>query len=77
MVNTLKLKAAITEAGYTQSTLANELKISPTTLSLKVIGKAKFDIDEATKICQILGIADGEKRADIFLHQPSLKGDKA
>lgn len=67
MVNTLKLKAAITEAGYTQSTLAKQLEMSPTTLSSKVIGKSKFDIEEATKICQILGINDGAMKAAIFL----------
>lgn len=67
MINTLKLKAAITEAGYTQATLAKKLDISPNTLSSKVIGKTKFDIDEATKICHLLGIEDGATKAAIFL----------
>lgn len=67
MVNTLKLKAAITEAGYTQASLAEKLNISANTLSSKVIGKAKFDIEEANLICTILGIKDNAKKADIFL----------
>lgn len=67
IVNTLKLKAAITEAGYTQTTLAQELKMSPNTLSFKISGKGKFDIEEATTICDILGITDGAKKAAIFL----------
>lgn len=67
MVNTLKLKAAITEAGYTQATLAQKLEMSPNTLSSKVIGKAKFDIDEATRICELLNIDDGATKAAIFL----------
>lgn len=67
MINTLKLKAAITEAGYTQATLAQELEMSPNTLSSKVIGKSKFDIEEATRICNILGIDNGATKAAIFL----------
>lgn len=67
MINTLKLKAAITEAGYTQATLAQKLEMSPNTLSSKIIGKAKFDIEEATTICELLGISDGTKKAAIFL----------
>ena len=66
-INTLKLKAAITEAGYTQATLAQKLNISPNTLSFKICGKAKFDIDEATRICELLGIVDSRKKAEIFL----------
>lgn len=66
-INTLKLKAAIIEAGYTQATLAEKLKISQNTLSAKIIGKSVFDIEEATQICEILGINDGAKKAAIFL----------
>ena len=51
MINALKLKAAIVEAGYTQQSLAEKLKMSPNTLSFKMTGKSNFDIEEATKIC--------------------------
>ncbi len=67
LINTLKLKAAIVEAGYTQQTLAQKLKMSPNTLSFKITGKTNFDIEEATQICEILGISDGAKKAAIFL----------
>ena len=67
MINTLKLKAAIVEVGYTQQTLAQKLKMSPNTLSFKITGKTNFDIEEATQICEILGISDGAKKAAIFL----------
>lgn len=67
VINALKLKAAIVEAGYTQQSLAEKLKMSPNTLSFKISGKSTFDIEEATKICSILGIEDGEKKAAIFL----------
>lgn len=66
MINTLKLKAVITEAGYTQATLAQKLDMSPNTLSSKVIGKSKFDIEEATRICDIFGIDDGATKAAFF-----------
>lgn len=67
MINTLKLKAAMVEAGYTQQTLAEKLKISPNTLSFKMTGKSNFDIEEATQICAILGIDDASQKAAIFL----------
>ncbi len=67
MINALKLKAAIVEAGYTQQSLAEKLKMSPNTLSFKMTGKSNFDIEEATKICEILGISDGAQKAAIFL----------
>ena len=67
MINTLKLKAAIVEAGLTQQVLAQKLNMSPNTLSSKIIGKSNFDIVEATQICSILGIDDDSRKADIFL----------
>lgn len=67
MVNTLKLRAAIVEAGYTQQSLAEKLDMSPNTLSFKMTGKSNFDIEEATKICSLLGIEDGAQKAAIFL----------
>lgn len=67
MINALKLKAAMIEAGYTQQTLAEKLKISPNTLSSKMTGKSNFDIEEATQICAILGIKNAAQKAAIFL----------
>ena len=67
MINTLKLKAAIVEAGLIQQALAELLKMSPNTLSSKIIGKSSFDIEEASQICAILGINDNARKADIFL----------
>lgn len=68
MVNTLKLKAAIVEAGYTQTALAQKLHISENSLSAKINGRAKFDIEEATEICEVLNIHNNEQKALIFLN---------
>lgn len=67
MVNSRMLKAAIIAAGYTQATLAERLNISANSLSSKITGKTKFDIEEATTICNILNIRDDEQKVNIFL----------
>lgn len=60
------LRAKMTEAGYTQRSLASELKMSPTTLNLTLSGKRKFRLDEAEKICAILSISDPQEKIRIF-----------
>lgn len=67
MINSRMLKATIVEAGFTQVALAKKLNISPNSLSSKINGRAKFDIDEATKLCDILNINEDKKKVNIFL----------
>lgn len=62
-----ELKKAMLDADFTQSTLAEALGIHINTLNLKINGKCKFDVDEATRICEILKIRDKDKKIKIFL----------
>lgn len=61
------LRAKMTEAGYTQRSLASKLKMSTTTLNLTLSGKRKIRLDEAEKLCSILGISDPQEKIRIFL----------
>jgi len=61
------LKAKMTERGFSQRALASKMKISPTTLNLKLAGKRPFSLDEAEKICVVLGINDPLDKVKIFL----------
>lgn len=65
MIN--RLKGKITEAGYTQRTLAQKLNMSKNTLNSKVNGKTSFNISEIEALCAILGITDNSEKAQIFL----------
>lgn len=58
MVNTKLLKGAIAEKGYTQAEVASKIGITPATFSYKLNNKVEFDIDEACRLCDILGIHD-------------------
>ncbi|MFR5243539.1 MAG: helix-turn-helix transcriptional regulator [Clostridium sp.] len=49
------LEAEIARAGITQSRLAEELGITPTTLSLKLNGKSNLSLQECVKIKRFLG----------------------
>lgn len=66
-INSKKLKELIKNAGYTQVRLAEELDISPNSLSSKITGKSEFTLREAKKVCECLDIADLSKRAELFL----------
>lgn len=67
MPNFRKLRGVMAEVGYTQAALAEEMKMSRSTLSSKINGKLHFDVEEATKICEILKITDPELKCEIFL----------
>lgn len=66
-INSKKLKELIKNAGYTQVRLAEELDISPNSLSSKITGKSEFTLREARNVCECLDIADLSKRAELFL----------
>ena len=60
----LKLKGKIAEKGKTQIELAKKLNLSVQSFNAKLNGRAKFDIDEAKKLIEILEI---ENVKEIFL----------
>lgn len=62
-----RLRGKIVEAGFSQQALAARLGMSKNTLSNKINGKTPFNLDEAKKICYILGIRDDAEKAQIFL----------
>lgn len=70
-MNKNMLKAAIMEAGYTQTSLAKEMGISKNTLSAKINGKSKMFTDEICLLCDLLRITDDKKKIQIFLSNPS------
>lgn len=51
-----KLLGRIKERGYTQESLALEVKMSESTMSLKLNNKAFFSQREIRKICDLLDI---------------------
>lgn len=72
MVDVLKLRSRMVLKGYSQKTLAAEMrargyKISENTLSAKMNDGSKFDCDDADMICEILEIDIPAERAEIFL----------
>ena len=62
MVNNIpKFEGRMIEKGYTYQSLANELKITPQTLSKKVKSKfSEFYIDESVIISNLLGFTQDE-----------------
>lgn len=76
MVDVRKLRVEMMVKGYSQKSLVAEInargkKMSENTFSSKMNGRSQFDCDDADVICEILKIEDAEKKADIFLANPS------
>lgn len=69
-MNTCKLKAAMTEARYTQRNLAKDMKMSVNALNFKINGKTPITIDEAVLLGKLLNL-DNEKFNEIFLKKSS------
>ena len=57
-MDTINFKKTLLEKGVSQNKLATLLNVSPKTLCEKINGKKRFYVDEAFKICDILGIED-------------------
>ena len=66
MINTNLLKGRIVAAGLTQADVAKHLGVSANTMSTKIKGK-NMCVEDAEKICNLLGIVDPAERAHIFL----------
>lgn len=67
MVNTLKLKAAMVEKGFTQKTIAKELEIAPATFFNKLHNRNEFSAHEIACLCELLSIQN--KDVYFFTHQ--------
>ena len=52
------LEAEMARAGITQGRIAEELGITPTTLSLKLNGKSNLSLQECVKIKRFLGTSE-------------------
>jgi transcriptional regulator with XRE-family HTH domain len=67
MANMKRLKGIMAEAGFSQRSLAKEIGMGVTALNAKVNEKSPFNVDEAQKICEVLGITDPAVKCHIFL----------
>lgn len=67
MANMKRLRGIMAEVGVTQRVLSKEIGMCRTTFSNKLNGKAAFNVDEAKKICEFLGISDPGLKCQIFL----------
>lgn len=65
-MNTNALRGKMAERRKTQRLIAKELGITPQTLSRKLAGKRQFTVEEASKLCEVLGLS-GRERTNIFL----------
>lgn len=65
-MNSAKLKGKLKEAGITYKDLAENLDISLTSVCKKINNKVAFDVREAYKISQLLGV-DDNVAYEIFL----------
>lgn len=67
MTNKNLLKGLIVSKGYSQRTLAPVVGISINALCSKINGRSEFTVDEADRICKVLGITDPSDKCSIFL----------
>lgn len=70
-MNINKLLGAMAEKRISQRELARRLGVSKNTINTKINGKAHFNTEEATKICDILEIHDPNMKVEIFLQKSS------
>ena len=66
MTDTTSLKRAINERGLKMSHIAERLGVARYTLLRKLKGETEFSVDEAKKICEIIGITDPAEKEKIF-----------
>ena len=59
------LRGKIVERGYNNKALADEMGLTPLTMSRKVRGKTQLCVPEAAKLAKILKLSDSEI-IDIF-----------
>ena len=61
------LRAEMAAKRMSQREVADKSQISRSAFCAKINEQRPFDVDEAVRICDVLSIVDGEKRALIFL----------
>lgn len=72
MTATNKLKAKLSEYGFTQAEIATKLKLSYQTFNAKLNNKSEFKASEIELLCSILKIAD--KNEYFFCNSNSQNG---
>lgn len=60
MVNVNELRAARVRCGFTQKNLAQEIGISPSKLSMKENGRAKFTVNDIGNIAKVLKLTSDD-----------------
>lgn len=68
MVNANLLRGKLAANGYTQESIAREMRISKNTLSAKINGKSAFTLDEVLQLCDLLCIESDKEKCEIFLN---------
>ncbi len=71
MINRNALAGKIVAAGFTQREIAKALGMSRNTFSAKMRGKTQFDVAQAEKICEILGIHLDSEKVSLFFDKSS------
>ena len=67
MIDKRKLRARMIGAGFTQKALAAAVGISENTMCAKINGRSQFTVQEAEKVCRLLGIRTAGEKCQIFL----------
>ena len=68
-----ELKAAMARKGFSQRKLADKANINRNTLAGKLSGRRSFDVEEAQRICEALGITDPKEKSFIFFENDAPK----
>lgn len=66
MVKTNKVRARIVEMGLSYNSIAKEIDIDKSTLSLKINNKRPIYLTEVVSLCKILKIDTAEELKDYF-----------
>lgn len=69
MTNSLKLRAAILEKGFTQEQLAEQLGMTIATFNYKVNNKREFKASEIKKLAEFLCLTTDEVNAIFFANE--------
>lgn len=77
MLDKNELRAARARCGYTQKSLAREIGISPSKLSNKENGRAKFTMSDIGNIAKVLHLTADDIARIFFAEIVALKGKSA
>ena len=71
MVDKKLLLSKLVAAGETQATISEKLGVNRSTFNRCVNGKGSFDVEQAKRLCALLGITDAAEKVKIFLPDSS------